>query len=58
MLPPVFEPYIISEEPQTVPVRAVQPWRFAVTQAEALEDLDMLSYLLDTAYSGREYWEK
>ena len=58
MLPTVFEPYIMSEEPQTVPVRPVQPYRFAVTQAEALEDLDMLSYLLDTAYSGREYWEK
>lgn len=58
MLPSVFEPYILSEEPQTVPVRAVQPYRFAVSQTEALEDLEMLVYLLDTAYSGREYWEK
>ena len=58
MLHPVFKPYILSEEPRPVPVRPVKPYRFAVSQAEALEDLETLSYLLDTAYSGREYWEK
>ncbi|MCK4357522.1 MAG: hypothetical protein KAW92_02025 [Candidatus Cloacimonetes bacterium] len=28
-----------------------------LTKEQALEDIEMLQYLFDTAYSGREYWE-
>ncbi len=30
----------------------------SITQTEALEDIEQLKYLLETAYSGKEYWQK
>ncbi len=35
-----------------------RPCPDSISQKQALEDIQQFEYLLETAYSGREYWEK
>jgi hypothetical protein len=48
-LPVAYREVIVS--------RRAAPEVLTLSPAQAKEDVDMLKYLLDTAYSGRDYWE-
>lgn len=50
----VEEPCVFKEIPDFVKTKPSE----YVTKAEAHEDIEMLQYLFDNAYSGRYYWEQ
>ncbi len=63
-IPELFKPYIthlLVENVEIKPLRwdvPPQPLDHLLTREEASEDLTMFRYLIENAYSGREYWEK
>ncbi len=61
MIPKVFADYVtgpVSQTVRTCPAAPVAPPRFILTAQEAQEDFEVLRYILDTSYSGREYWQQ
>jgi hypothetical protein len=50
----VEEPCVFKEIPDFVKSKP----REYITKAQAYEDIEMLQYLFDNAYSGRYYWEQ
>jgi hypothetical protein len=56
-LPLIFEYYINNQMPTNDELIEMKKVTFTITQEEALEDLRIFQYVLDSSYSGREYWE-
>ncbi len=54
----VFRAYRIDGYPSVFPDQDIRPYSFTLSRRQALEDLAAFQYLLDTSYSGREFWEK
>lgn len=62
-IPDIFKKYINQQIVENVEIKELhwdvpaQPLQKPLTRAEASEDFSMFRYLIDNAYSGREYWE-
>ena len=54
----VFRAYLSDEYPSDFTYQEIRPYVFSIPTQQAYEDLKTFQYILDTAYSGREYWEK
>ena len=64
-IPRIFQPYI-AQKSSSVAYKALATFQRSespnipesISVDEALNDIDMLEYLVTTSYSGYEYWEK
>ena len=57
-IPSVFSEYIFSLEPMPVDFKECKSVQRSLSKDEAMRDFELLCYLIDNAYSGKEYWEK
>ena len=57
-IPTTFSDYIINMEPKPVQFMECKAPKQHITQEAAMRDFELACYILDTAYSGKEYWEK
>lgn len=55
-IPEVFKDYIRDIMPKNVEPTKIKN-AFTLTREEAIDDLQTFRYLLENAYSGKEYWE-
>jgi hypothetical protein len=60
-IPEMLRPYISAMtmpcDYKELPDYVVSKPPIYITKAQALEDIEMVQYLFDNAYSGRDYWE-
>jgi len=57
IVPKAFQSYINSTVIENIETLNLKKVTFTITKEEALEDLRIFKYIMDNAYSGREYWE-
>jgi hypothetical protein len=57
-IPLVFSEYISSLEPLPVDFMECKSVQYNLSKDDAMNDFELFRYLIDNAYSGKEYWEK
>ena len=57
-IPAAFSEYITDLTLKPIPFMECKVPKFQITQEEALSDMELVCYIINTAYSGKEYWEK
>jgi hypothetical protein len=56
-IPEAFHSYINHENVEDIEFIELNKFTFTISQKEALEDLRIFQYIIDNAYSGRDYWQ-
>ena len=57
-IPLVFSEYISGLEPVPVDFMECKSVQYNLSKDDAMNDFELFRYLIDNAYSGKEYWEK